>query len=358
MTSTRENNFSIMKLIAALMVLAGHMGILIGGQPPFFLGDGIHSIGVKILFLIGGYLICKSWMSDSNILSYTIKRFFRIMPPFIVCVLITTFIIGPIVTTLPIKEYFSSPGILYYLRNLILYITYPLPGVFNDLPYPNAVNGSLWTMSVEAFLYILIPILITITGLKNKTLQSKLFFITLTVVICLANLFQKTYFPTLRIVFYAIDFSNFLSLFTYYLIGVLFTFPEIKKLCNLQVSVVFLLIFSSFQFGSFATAEFFRYLILPYFVFSFSFASPPYFVNMFKNCEMSYSIYLYGFVIQQCTIWFFQKHPIITMTYNRYFVISTLLILVIAYLSYRWIELPSIALIKKLSNRVLEKSKS
>lgn len=62
----RENNFAALRLIAALMVISGHMGYIVGSSIPTLFGRQIQSLGVYIFFLIGGYLITKSWMSDPH----------------------------------------------------------------------------------------------------------------------------------------------------------------------------------------------------------------------------------------------------------------------------------------------------
>ena len=58
-TNSRENNFNIIRFMAAIMVMAGHMAYIGGYSLPILWGQGIQSLGVKIFFLIGGYLIKK-----------------------------------------------------------------------------------------------------------------------------------------------------------------------------------------------------------------------------------------------------------------------------------------------------------
>ena len=76
----RDNNFNIIRFVAAIMVMAGHMAYIGGYTLPTLWGEGIQALGVKIFFLIGGFLIAKSWESDSNPVRYMTKRVFRIFP--------------------------------------------------------------------------------------------------------------------------------------------------------------------------------------------------------------------------------------------------------------------------------------
>ena len=78
----RNNNFTIIRIIATVFVFAGHMGILMGGSAPLLGGFRLHQLGVSILFLMSGYLITMSWMSDPNPLRFAVRRFFRLWPPF------------------------------------------------------------------------------------------------------------------------------------------------------------------------------------------------------------------------------------------------------------------------------------
>lgn len=110
--------------------MAGHMAYIGGYTLPTLWGEGIQALGVKIFFLIGGFLIAKSWESDSNPVRYMTKRVFRIFPALIAFTLVAAYVIGPILSTLTINEYFQSPLVRNYLRNILLFPAYSLPGVF------------------------------------------------------------------------------------------------------------------------------------------------------------------------------------------------------------------------------------
>lgn len=55
----RENNFNIIRMVAALMVMAGHMAYICGTTVPSLFGEGVHALGVKIFFLVGGFFDIK-----------------------------------------------------------------------------------------------------------------------------------------------------------------------------------------------------------------------------------------------------------------------------------------------------------
>ena len=179
----RDNNFNIIRFVAAIMVMAGHMAYIGGYTLPTLWGEGIQALGVKIFFLIGGFLIAKSWESDSNPVRYMTKRVFRIFPALIAFTLVAAYVIGPILSTLTINEYFQSPLVRNYLRNILLFPAYSLPGVFETNPYPNAVNGSLWTLPIEFAMYILVPIILILAGKKKEKRYSFAFVSVITVVL-------------------------------------------------------------------------------------------------------------------------------------------------------------------------------
>ena len=84
--SSRNNNFNILRFIAAVFVIIGHMYYITGSVPFVVYGQAVSTIGVKILFLLSGYFITISYLSDDrprHLIRYAVKRVFRIFPALI-----------------------------------------------------------------------------------------------------------------------------------------------------------------------------------------------------------------------------------------------------------------------------------
>jgi peptidoglycan/LPS O-acetylase OafA/YrhL len=165
----RDNAFNLLRLAGALAVIVEHSWVLTGHGTPLTLASGIGmgGIGVGIFFLISGYLISASWLSDPSVRRYTVRRALRIYPAYAVVIVLTALVLGPLITTASV--YF--PGALAYLARglLIQPVSYALPGVFQGLPYPGAVNGSLWTIWVEVLCYVGVAVLGLLGLLRRKT---------------------------------------------------------------------------------------------------------------------------------------------------------------------------------------------
>jgi peptidoglycan/LPS O-acetylase OafA/YrhL len=163
LSPSRANVFDVLRLLAALAVLVSHCYALTGRPDPVGerTGATLGELGVSVFFAISGFLVARSWAAQPALGVYAAKRALRLMPGLIVAVWLTALVLGPLVTTLPVGDYFTTPQTwIYPLRSSIL-ITFDgrLPGVFEDNPLPNAVNGSLWTLPVEAFAYAIVAVL-------------------------------------------------------------------------------------------------------------------------------------------------------------------------------------------------------
>ena len=78
----KKNNFNIIRFLAAALVFAGHMGILMGGGAPLMGSFSLQEIGVSTLFIISGYLITKSWLSDPHPIRFCSTSFFQAVAAF------------------------------------------------------------------------------------------------------------------------------------------------------------------------------------------------------------------------------------------------------------------------------------
>ena len=158
----RDNNFHLLRLLAALAVLFSHSFPLTTGRRDseplrHWLGCTPGSIAVDLFFLISGLLVTASLVRRRSIVDFVRARFFRIWPGLTVALILTVGVLGPCYTTYPLHEYFSARGTWRYLiQNLLILrgIDVHLPGVFLLLPWPDAVNGSLWSLPIEVSCYL------------------------------------------------------------------------------------------------------------------------------------------------------------------------------------------------------------
>ncbi|WP_010162595.1 acyltransferase family protein [Sphingomonas sp. PAMC 26617] len=156
-----SNSFNTLRLIGALIVLIGHAYIITGTNQLELGTIPLHTVGVCIFFSISGYLITQSWLSDNNVVRYLFRRIIRIVPGLVVAVLGTSFLIGPLATTLTPHAYFSDSLVYQYaIRNSFMLTTWTLPGVFVNIPIHSQVNGSLWTLPMEFLLYLGTPLVV------------------------------------------------------------------------------------------------------------------------------------------------------------------------------------------------------
>jgi len=166
--SYRANNFDVLRLVAAGMVLVSHAFVLGGGVEPYVGNASWGALGVQIFFAISGFLVCRSWCLQPRIVSFALKRGLRILPALVATLLVCAYVLGPLVTTLSPTDYLSAGEPLrHVLHNLASIVTggaaggidYSLPGVFLDNPHGGSVNGSLWTLPIEIEAYLMIAAL-------------------------------------------------------------------------------------------------------------------------------------------------------------------------------------------------------
>src|SRR3954471_13018691 len=140
--------------------LTGHLDI--ARASAFWLSE---TILVPMFFALSGFLVAGSSMRLTP-RSFLINRVARIVPALAVDIVFAALIIGPIVTTLPLKVYFSDPGFQSYFLNLIGWMHFTLPGVFNDNP-STEVNGALWTVPFEIGCYVVLMGLMVSGAMKH-----------------------------------------------------------------------------------------------------------------------------------------------------------------------------------------------
>lgn len=163
----RDNNFNLIRLIAAAMVLISHSYGLVGNKAsePFFRIAGITMgyVSVDVFFIASGFLVTASLFRRPQFLQFAKARALRIYPGLLVALLFTVVVVGGSFTSLPAAKYFTHPDTyLYFFKNLSLIGTgfasqSNLPGLFLENHHQMA-NGSLWTLPWEIRMYALLAI--------------------------------------------------------------------------------------------------------------------------------------------------------------------------------------------------------
>jgi len=155
-----RNNFHLLRMVFALVVCMYHAFELshfptLAWIPRYFSPD----VAVNSFFVISGFLITGSFDRSTSVPNFFKRRFFRIYPAYFLVVLACAIGFFAISQESSLK-YFGAAWAKYLLANfsLLNFVQPTLPGVFTENVFPT-VNGSLWTIKVEAFLYVTVPIL-------------------------------------------------------------------------------------------------------------------------------------------------------------------------------------------------------
>ena len=157
----RDNNFNLIRIVAASAVLVSHAWPLTRGsgtpEPLQTLtGYSLGTLAVYVFFALSGFFISASF-SSKTATAFVRARCLRLFPGLAVSLLFVVLVLGPLVTTLPPARYLTDIGTwTFLLRNITLvWAQYTLPGVFAANPFP-AVEGSIWTLIHEILCYALV----------------------------------------------------------------------------------------------------------------------------------------------------------------------------------------------------------
>lgn len=289
----RDNSFDALRVIGGLMVIVGHGIVLaVAGDAPKLLGIPIHTLGVYIFFATSGYLITGSWLSSPSPVGYMRRRVLRIFPALITVVALTVLVVGPLFTTLTTEAYFADPLTGRYWLTALTFAQYDLPGVFLENP-KTAVNGSLWSIGVEfsCYLAMLVLGLFATRRLARVTAFLAGFVIVIVGVALLADVYdwgRPIQAAAESVVFFAVAALLRAAL------------PQAVYRMSLAVAGAGLLVVLAWLVPMMSL--FAAWLVLPYVVVSIGRTSIPVLRRAARFGDISYGLYLWAYLVQQCVI--------------------------------------------------------
>lgn len=345
----KRNSLGFLRLVLALAVIYAH-GFELGGFGNDFmyqLSGNLYSIGalaVDGFFALSGYLITASYVRLASLPRFLWHRILRLFPAYWVCLVIVGVVFVPLLGLSPNFGYIWhnllnpvrsvclgivglvvplllgwAPNLEHIQDKLWLNGQSVIEPLFANNPFPNAVNGSLWTLDAEVRCYIIIALL-GLVGLLRKNFISGLLLLVWVAYII--------YFQGHR----DLSVVSSLRLPAHFLAGAAFYFwkPPLNPIVALCALVVALIAF----IGGF------YYLVSPlttvYVLFWLAAVLP--FKGIGRKRDYSYGLYIYGFPVQQalsaysCYRWGFPVYLLLSITFT----------LALAAASWHLIEKPAL----------------
>jgi peptidoglycan/LPS O-acetylase OafA/YrhL len=250
---------------------------------------------------------------------------------------------------MPLHEYFRHKEFSHYLLNIIGYIHYGLPGVFDSNPFPRQVNGSLWTVPYEIGCYAIMSGLI-LFGLVKSSRAITATFVSFTMLyFAMSYWYSFNASPLTSNTPVNNYLNNFLSkrgnfLYFHFLAGSLvYVFREhIPYSKSLLISSLGIIVASTFGVFGVATTVIMSLPIAYVTVFIGLTKIPR--VPLYARGDYSYGVYLYAYPLQQMLV---ERLP--NMVIAQHFVLSMILVTGVAMVSWHCIEKPILKIRKRFS---------
>jgi len=327
----RDNNFNLIRVMAAFAVLISHsFGFVIGpeAEPLRYLGTTLGTVGVDIFFVTSGFLVTGSLLSKKSAIEFLWARTLRIYPALVVMVFLTVFGLGIFFTTLPLDAYLAKKETyMFLLKNSIMLtdVQYTLPGVFEFNRVPKAVNGSLWSMPIEIRMYLILVALWigarVALATQLKVLEGLILLLTGIATVA----YLPGHFPLGRE-------SHFSELFFMFFVGA--SYYVLKRHITLSWPA-FLLCIVCVVLSSLEMRTFFIVynLALAYMLFFVAYVPSGGLRSYNRVGDYSYGVYIYAFPIQQSVSALIPGVSVLQMV-----VISSIVTLGVAALSWHYLE--------------------
>lgn len=332
----RDNNFNLLRMIAASGVLVSHAyPIALGPDAiePFEValrGDNLGRACVFVFFAISGFFITRSYAQKEAPWKFLYARMMRLFPGLIVMALITTVLLGLFLTSSAWKE-FLFLGAKYFLG--VVSFSYisdvsVLPGVFSDNPLPRAINGSLWSLKFEVQCYLAVFVAGLFGLFRHPVWCAILFGLICAAYFVLPSMTGRS--DILLLLYVGFPFA----------VGAAFYIwrDRIRLSWGIALALVALTMLSWF-----APILIFRMIFnvtLAYVIFCLGYAETPLLQRYNKFGDYSYGMYIYAFPIQQAVAAAGVTSPLLNI------LIAFPCTLFCAVLSWHLIEQPSMRLFR------------
>ena len=165
-----RNSYDFVRFLAASAVLYSHHFALSHIAEPAVpvYGEDFGKLAVEVFFSLSGFLICRSLQKSTDWAQFVSARFLRIFPN-----LAFSLVAASLATLFWYQNYSHAwKHVKFVIGNLLMFfrgVTFTIPGVFEDAKV-TAVNGPLWSLPSELWLYVLLFFIFVIGGRRSGLL--------------------------------------------------------------------------------------------------------------------------------------------------------------------------------------------
>lgn len=339
----RVNNFDALRVFAALQVVIvhgiAHFELVV---PPFISTALSLFPGVPIFFFVSGFLITASIIRSPSLDYYFQNRFLRIFPGLWFSFLITLIIL------FVFDQLVYNSNLLIWIVTQATFMQFYNPEFLRGFGV-GVINGSLWTIPVELQFYLMLPIIVylakILNGKKAIYVLSVFIFVAL-IVFNFVNYSQSISEKGLVAKLFGVSLLPHLYMF---LIGAVFYkyFYFIHKLVagrfHVFLGLYLLVSFIAYTFNlrPFGNAiNPISYLFLSFTILAFSYSWGGKLDKALKGNDLSYSAYIYHMLVINVML----ELGYLGSYWNLAFM--AVVVLLLAYLSWNYIEKPALALKK------------
>ncbi|MEO7494788.1 MAG: acyltransferase [Massilia sp.] len=302
-TPAKNNNFNLLRLILASLVILSHAPEMVdGNRSRELLTSLFHTISfgefaVDGFFLLSGYLIVQSWANTPDVFQFLRSRVLRIFPGFIVASLVCAFVVGPLAANA--AGYFSRLSITGLIASLVLLQPPEVPPVFAGSFYPR-INGAMWTISFEFMCYMVV-LLAGIAGLVGRRRA----WLAATIVLFAAFVAERfAVLPSLPS--QLMWFDPLIRLGSFFLVGgACYLYRE--KISYSRPLAILALIVLALGMKSWRLSELVLATAGAYLMFFFAFKPIASLAKFNRLPDVSYGVYLYGWPVQKLLLWTFPQ---------------------------------------------------
>lgn len=345
----RLNNFDLLRLLAALQVAVNHaignLSIEPGEFATMLLRISYLFPGVPIFFFISGFLISKSYESNHHLSDYFQNRVLRLYPGLITCVAISfvlIFLSGYMAST---NTGFLDWALLFLAKTSFIQFYNPdFMRAYGD----GVLNGSLWTITVELQFYLMVPVFyILFNLLDNRKANKKLLYL-LAFFLIINRLYAYIPAEYHETIPYKLLGVSFLPWFYMFLLGVLAqkNFDTIHKYIKgkFHIFLVLYLVIGTISINNSIVLgnniNPLLYILLIITILSFAYSMPGLSNRILRRNDISYGTYIYHMPVLNFMTYSGMSGNVI------YMVLALLTTVVVATLSWIFIEKPSLLLKK------------